>query len=487
MFKDLLRIVQSQKSAASPSEAARKTISGKTNTTSAKKSSPDAEAVKRSRRDKLVFIGLTIAVIVPYTIIQNLSNTSHDGANQTESVIPLAQLTGKIGAQPRTLTPEQQFRRDNNKNVLLSDGKTIPANVVQERTNLFRQVPFGDTELAYEMRLPTSWGQSRFTQYGSPTAEKYKVLTNIDRFFGPSLEDKRPFVWMEVEALDRLVTAEQYMNQYLIKRGITPEAVKVYDGTRAETLFIQSRDYSSFVVRALFVMNGDRLMLITFGVPIEEYKNYKDIMGLTLSSYRMLQTIERQPEPVASYKLLNVLTFDYPSRWQTRNQNRTSSLNPSVELVLPTELQVAVDNVNHIQQIEGLILVNAWRNSPLFNRAVLEETIVKRLQQNRLKLEAVLQPDQALPTHDGMLRMSQAIYIGRIDIAAPTTEEFGIIQDTTGNPRQEIWVTTLDNGDYTAAITLLTWPQTKNYVNWSYNVAAYQKIIDTLKLRQSIY
>jgi hypothetical protein len=480
MLQDWLHKFLKKPTASSEADKPMQPVSPPSKNTSQKKTKKSD-----SMQDKLVLGGLMVCGVLFYFWMN--APEEPDGQVTLESVIPLAQLTGKIGAQPKEETLEEQFRREN-KNVPLSDGRDIPPDVIKEHTRLFRQVPFGDTELSYEMRLPTNWGQSRFTQYGSPGEERYKVLTNIDRFFGPAIEDKRPFVWLEVERLSRMTTAENYMNQYFIQRGITPEAVKVHNMNRAEALFIQPRDYSSYAIRAVFMINGDRIMLATFGVPLEAYKIYRDLMGLAMSSVQMLETINRQPEPVSTYKLLNVLTFDYPSRWLLRNENRTSSLKPSMELALPTELNVRnTSGFGLSNQIDGLILVNAWRKTSTFSRATLEETIIKRLQVNQIKLQAVLQPEKQLLSHDDIASIKQTIYVSYVDNTPPTTEEFGVIQSTAAKPQQEVWVTTFDNGDYMVAVTLITWPQTKNYPNWSYNVTSYTKIVETMKIRMSVY
>lgn len=440
-------------------------------------------AVKKKQplisKDKKIFIGIGVAVLAINFVLTALSEQTEIDPNQ-ESVIPLAQLTGKIGQRPQPETPEQQFRREN-KNLPMPDGTDIPPDVLKERTQIFQTVPFGDNELAYEMRLPTNWGQSRFTQYGSPGKEKYEILTNIDRFFGPAIEDVRPFVWLEVERLQRLTTSELYLNAYFIKRGITPETMKVHDGHRAEALYLETRDYNTYVMRTLAVVNGDRLVLVTFGVPIAAYKTYRDLIGMTLTSYRPLQKIERGLEPVNKYKLLNVLTFDYPKRWIIRNENRKTSINPSVEFVLPTELNLTASEIR--DQLNGVIIVNAWRHTPDYSRTVLEQSIVKRLKQSRIEMQDVLQAEKQLPSTVPGLKITQTVYVGLIDSTTPTTEEFGIIQDRSSFPRQEIWVTTYENANYTAAVTLVSWPQTKNYQNWSYNVISYQAILDSLKLR----
>ncbi|HEY1095797.1 MAG TPA: hypothetical protein VGF14_00995 [Alphaproteobacteria bacterium] len=440
-----------------------------------------AQKAKSAKEEKIIFLILAAVVTLGY-----LGYAAIPEKVDGESVIPLAQLTGNIKTQPRNETPEQQFRREN-KNVPLSDGSTIPAEIVKSRTRQFRQVPFGDKELEYELRLPISWGQSKFARYGAPGAEKYDVLTNIDRYFGPSIEDERPFFWVEVEKLDRLSMSAYYMDMYFIKRGITPESVKIMDSDRAEALYVDVRNYSTFALRSQFIIHGDRVIVITFGVPLTDYKSYKDIMGLALNSFKLLNPINRTPEPFETYKLLNILSFNYLPRWLPRNENRTSSLNPSVEFILPTELNLAPSQLMKGQQIEGLILVHAWRNRPGFNRQTIEQTIIQRLAMGGLKMKDVLQPEKNLSDKKDTTTITQAIYIGLVDQSPPTTEEFGIVQNDSAFPRQEVWVTVLDNGDYTAAVTLVTWPQTKNYQQWAANVVAYKTILKSLKLRKLVF
>jgi hypothetical protein len=445
------------------------------------KSSIDSEKKKQEKQDRIVLAVMCVVVIGGYYLYQG--TRSYEDPN-AESLIPMAQLTGRVGAQPRQDTLEQQFRRQN-KNVPLSDGSAIPAETIAERTRLFRKIPFGDNELEYELRLPDTWGQSQFAQYGtSPGSEKYNVLTNIDRYFGPSIEDTRPFVWIEAERVKRQTWAKHYMDLFFIKRGITPESVKTYDHNKSEALYIDVRDYVTYAVRSQFVLNGDRMVVLTFAVPLHDYAHYRELMGLTMNSFKLLHPIERQPETVSQYKLLNILTFDYITRWLPRNENRSSSLNPSVELILPTELNLTGRYYGTNQQIEGLMLVHAWRNRDEFNRDVLEQAIVKRLAVAGIKLHEVLQSEKELAPREGISKITQSIYIGLIDQTQATTEEFGIVKGFDVFPRQEVWVTIFDNDDYTAAVTLITWPQTKNYAQWSVNVIGYQTIIDSLKMRK---
>src|SRR5690606_39819677 len=66
---------------------------------------------------------------------------------------------------------------------ILPDGSGVPTQIVAENTQITQQVPFGDKELEFQVRLPSSWVMSEFARYGLPEEEDYSILTNIARYF----------------------------------------------------------------------------------------------------------------------------------------------------------------------------------------------------------------------------------------------------------------------------------------------------------------
>src|SRR5690606_41090710 len=93
---------------------------------------------------------------------------------------------------------------------ILPDGSGVPTQIVAENTQITQQVLFGDKELEFQVRLPSSWVMSEFARYGLPEEEDYSILTNIARYFGPAIEDMRPYLWIEVERLKRQIKAETW-------------------------------------------------------------------------------------------------------------------------------------------------------------------------------------------------------------------------------------------------------------------------------------
>jgi hypothetical protein len=51
------------------------------------------------------------------------------------------------------------------------------------------------------------------------------------------------------------------------------------------------------------------MLMSSVGVPIESYSDYKDMMGLILNSFDLVNPPEGQIEEILDYKLLNVLAL----------------------------------------------------------------------------------------------------------------------------------------------------------------------------------
>jgi hypothetical protein len=293
-------------------------------------------------------------------------------------------------------TAEEKFKREN-KNVNLPDGSNVPANIVEENTRLEKQVPFGDVSMEYMVRLPNNWASSNFARYGLPGEEDYTILTNIARYFGPAIEDSRPFFWLEVQKLRRFITAEAFTRAYMLKRGIAPQALIPRSETEAEALYVDVRDFRSYAMRTIFRIEGKYMVMASVGVPIEAYKDYKDMMGLILRSFDLINPPEGQIEQIKEHKLLNVLRFKYYESWLPKNEFAQTAIRPSVELHNPQDVNNPKGDL-----LAGIILVNSWRISNNFDAKLPMQEIADRLQ----GLSMVIQDAETQPTQDLSIRDS---------------------------------------------------------------------------------
>jgi hypothetical protein len=377
-----------------------------------------------------------------------------------------------------TETEEAKFKREN-RNAKMPDGSEISQKELDEKTQLTQQVPFGDRELEFRIRLPKNWVMSEFARYGLPGQEKYTVLTNIARYFGPAIEDQRPFLWVEAERENKYMTAETWARAYMIKRGIAPEAIQVASPTDVQVLYVDIRDFQSYAVRSLIHIEGDTIVFVSYGVPIQDYKENKHIIAATLNSFNILRRIDRQIEEVKDYRLLNVVKFKYYASWLPQNESSDSTLHPSVELHNP---QIVNNDKNDL--LQGLILVNVWRKSGEYSPAANMKVLTDRLQELSMILKSQSGEAKALPLRDDYTKIVQAPYIAMVNTYI-RKDQFDIIKSEESKTQEEVWVTTLDNGYSVAYLTLITPLKATNYLTWAQNMAAYDLLINSIQLRSA--
>lgn len=379
--------------------------------------------------------------------------------------------------KPQVETAEEKFKREN-KNVSLPDGSKVPPDIVDENTHVETQIPFGDKTMEYVVRMPNSWATSNFALYGLPGEEDYTILTNIARYFGPAIEDARPFFWLEVQKLKRYITAEAFTRAFMLNRGIAPQALVVKSENEAEALYVDVRDLRSYAMRTTFKIEGHYMLMSSVGVPIESYSDYKDMMGLILNSFDLVNPPEGQIEEILDYKLLNVLRFRYYASWLPKNEFAQTAIRPSVELHNPQE----VNNPNG-DLLQGIILVNAWRLSAAFDEKAPMQEIKDRLQGLSMVLQDdEVQPTQDLPIRDSFVSIKQTLHMALVNRYI-RKDDFDIIKSEETKTRQEVWITVVDNGYYRNYLTLITPLKDTNYIIWARNMAAYELLIKSLQAR----
>jgi hypothetical protein len=417
-----------------------------------------------------------IVFVLGYFIYDALFNVPVDLTQQ--------QNFGPAVTAPVRETDEQRFKREN-KNVPMPDGSAIPQDIVNSKTILRTEVPFGDKLMAYAVRLPTDWVQSSFARYGLPGEENYTILTNIARYFGPAIEDARPFFWLETQKITRFITAEAFARGYLIKAGIVPESLRTVSDRESQAMYIDTRDSRSYVIRTIFRMEGSYIVMASIGVPIGSYDVFKDLMGLTMSSFRLITPVPGEIEKINDYKLLNVLKFKYYNSWLPKNELALSAIKPSVELHNPIINKIKRKEIKSKNvDLQGMIIVNAWRMSNKLNATMPMIELQDRLKMLGmvLQVDKPIEPSIFLPIRDNYNSIVQTKYLARVKQYV-RQDEFDIVRSEESKTEQEVWITVFDNGYYLSFLTRITPLRDINYIIWAQNVAAYDLAIKSIVTR----
>jgi hypothetical protein len=382
-------------------------------------------------------------------------------------------------SQQQTESAEERFKREN-QNTQLPSGDALAPEFIQNETRITQEIPTGDRELAFQIRLPNDWRMSEFGNYGTiPGQETYAVLTNIARYFGPAIVDARPYLRVEVERMKRYLPADLWAHVYMTKRGIAPQAVQKDNEKDMQALYVEmNEDMRSFAVRSRFIIHGDTMMVISFGVPISSYKDFKDLMGLTLNSVNLPTPIDRPIEEIKEEKLLNVLSFNYyGASWIPRNHFLESTLRPSLELHNPQEGYNPKND-----KLQGLVLVNAWRKTGQFSPERAMKSIEERLAVMHTTLKKPPESKKDLPLFGNFTFAKQYEYLGQIN-AYTQRDKYDIIQSEESKAWRSIVITVLDNGYYQVYLTLVTPSREVDYIPWAQNMLGYELLLKSIQVR----
>lgn len=433
---------------------------------------PNAANIKRLNETQMII--MVVAAIVVIFIVYNFLFSTQVAEGIVQAIVPLEAPKENTGE-----TEEQKFNRKN-KNASLPDGSKLTKEYVEKKTRLTRQIPFGDRETEFSVRLPSDWVVSNFARYGLPNEEKYVVLTNIARYYGPAAEDIRPFLWVETERLKHYITAEAYATAYMSKRGIAPIALDAPDERRAEALYVEVREFRTYAMRTLFQVQGNLMVVASFGAPLENYEDYKDVMGLTLKSFTLARPSTKDIEKIEDYKLLNVVKLKHYTSWQVKSEVLESTLHPSVELHYPQE----VNNPKGVL-LQGLIMVHAWRKGSQTEKGVPMREISDRLAELNMALQDPVGKPKDLPLRGDFTSIKETPYLALVNLYK-RKDEYDIIKSEESFTKQEVWVTVFDNGYYEVYAILVTPQQDTNYMVWAQNWAAYDLLQKSLIVRGMI-
>lgn len=369
---------------------------------------------------------------------------------------------------------EARFKREN-RDIVLPTDKELSPEAVQNKIAEFGEVPFGDTELEYSVSLPKSWVKSNFAQFGLPGEEKYLILTNIARYFGPAIGDVRPYLWIEAVRLKREVTARDFMHGYFANRGLSSETERINSEKDAEALFVEVENQGSYAVHGRFIIHGDTLVLVKMAVPVLSYKDLKNLSGYVVTSFDLKNSISRKIEQRKTFKLLNVLSFEHLGSWTPAHVERKSTLKTGMEL----------HNLHKDGGLNGVIYIKAYRKTANLDESTIWPEITEFLSGRGFSILEEKENDElSTPsTVNGYDSFEQKTY----DVTFKELlkkSDFDIERGDDNIIRQTMHISRFDNGNYVTYALLITPDNSKYYTVWAQNMFAYNLLLKTLDIRE---
>lgn len=327
-------------------------------------------------------------------------------------------------------------------------------------TTLHYEVPFGDSNFSYEVRIPSAWSVVDDVGMGG-TSLNSKILGDIARFYSPShLGGERSRFTIQALTLDYQLTAEQWLLQHMLSRGYNIQGLTSDNERSGQSFFVAIESDTSYAVRASAWISGKNIILAQYYLPMDFWEEEKTMQAQVIDSFRLTAPSDEYVENMVPYYFLDVAGLRYPESWKLRAMPLRSIDFMNIEL-----LNVAGTGGGKVM-LDGKIEVRLASSYSSESPEYEIENIVSALESAQMMVGDVIEKGPELKVDASMSNPALKIY------KASNPQE-GLVD-------YEFWIASMEAGDYYYFVTLLTLARDQDYFIWSRNTQTFLLVTSLL-------
>ena len=339
----------------------------------------------------------------------------------------------------------------------------MPEAEFKEGTEVFKQDYPDDPALNFEMRIPKGWTDNTKGNF-SNIEVRDKVMGELRKFYGPPSLSERSRLVIEAAGLDFDMTAEHWFIQYLLENGYNLQGLRAINNDKAEAAYVFIENGFSYVVRAMAVINGKRILFAQYFVPVERWHEEKALATGILNSFNVTKPVEVFVEEMEEYQFLDLATFKYPTSWNLRALPVRSIDRMRVELNNVSEIED--DYGKKYVSLDGQIDIELVS---IFASEKLEDEI-DRFRSELSKRGMTL--GEVIESRDDFLLGDKFDFVD--------TQVYRVTNEQSHLLEHELWMTIMSAGEYYYFVTLFTPSRDKDYFMWARNAEAYKLVVSLI-------
>lgn len=338
----------------------------------------------------------------------------------------------------------------------------------ESKTRLVEETPYKDEALQYRVRLPIDWERIDTQASGQDKGGLSRsVINRIAEFTSPAKLQRRSFFTVESQELTYEIGARNWFLNYFQDTGFTLEGVSQgeSDNEVVEATYFEVRGDISYHVRIKTIVNGSRIIIARFYVPvrpsneaavIKAQEEDLQMQAQSIASFKLTGTKLEQIEERSTHGFLDQTYFDYPVSWKL--------IAPKVVNV--ERMRAMVFNPGVAGKMHGQINVH-------ITSRYIDTTLGKEV---KLYMDKLNIPDYKvggvierldLPVHENVEQAQTEIY--RMEPVKNYMQHY------------ELWVTLMQTEGFYYIITLLTPAREADFYQWARNARAYEIIVKTTR------
>ncbi len=343
----------------------------------------------------------------------------------------------------------------------LSEVEFLEEEAFENQTKLIDETPYDDQFLSYQVRLPKDWMENSTNLNAVNTLDDsgapQNVLGIVSSYISPAKNYQRSFFTVEAVELTHEISARSWFIHYILKSGLSLEQVGLEDGEQAEAVYIEVQGDITYVVRVKSIINGPRMVLARYYVPVELYKDEKVQQAQIINSFELTNRQDVNIEPLEIHGFLDQTYFSYPASW-TLNA-------PSVRSIDRMEAQLfhRKENGTMAGQI-NMFLIN-------------KDLKTSRSQEIKYYKDQFNLPDYAI---DSLIETVETQHLPEVIFSK--TQAYLMKATRTRLLDYELWLSVLENEKYIYIMALFTPARNDDFYTWARNTESFKLILSNIRL-----
>lgn len=325
---------------------------------------------------------------------------------------------------------------------------------------IYSDVPLNDKLLGYEITLPQGWRESKSFGYSlNPN-----IFVEVGRYTGPvKFNEAHSYVTIQAIDLDHQTTAREWFLANIWKSGYSLQGVKEHGDNRLEALHVQLDKGETYTVRTLVIINGGRLIQVSYYLPASSWKVERALQNTVLDSFKLLHPDTSLSIKTEIFKFLDVMSFKFPENWYLQTSEEKSIDLMQARLFNYDKLRVD----GYRQIVNGLIDVKMFSQ---FMAESLEQEMTRhmdKLVDEGLIVQEFLEGDEDILVHPNFKDVRIQVH--------------DVLDSKYPNRKTELWLVGMTAGDYYYVTSLITPARDDSFDLWTQNTRAYKLILGSFK------
>lgn len=345
-----------------------------------------------------------------------------------------------------------------------SEIKGLSQKDFKSQTRLIEQKPFKESATTFRLRLPENWREQgkRISSFSKNDGVSYGLVA---KFSEPPRYGHSSYVEINAFSLNNAVSAFHWLYNYTISNGYSIELIEPASWKVAKISYTTFKGGVSYKVLSKAIIDGPKIYVADFYLPIENLEEFKAFQARVIESYELNGT-NTPTEPLKEYELFSICKFDFYRSWSVKVENADNVQNISIAFTREGETRYRLDD--DFYKVDGKLKLRLMQKS--LNPDLKQEIsyLINEIKSADYALGELVESVQTISASQKM----DALGIERY--ALP-------YQGVADKLDHELWVAVLEGPNYYYFITMTTPDLEKRYMVWAHNIAAFRKIIESIK------